>query len=52
MYQSAVKDPISAAYACDFWASMDHGTRGTDLRQRKTKPPRLPNGTPGLGIGG
>ncbi len=32
MYQSAVKDPISAAYACDFWASMDHGTRGTDLR--------------------
>ena len=32
MYQSAVKDPISAAYACDFLASMDHGTRGTDLR--------------------
>jgi len=32
MYQSTVKDPISAAYACDFWASTDKGVRGTDLR--------------------
>lgn len=32
MYESAVKDVISAAYACDFWASTDYGIRGNDLR--------------------
>ena len=32
MYESSVNDTISAAHACEFWASTDYGPRGTDLR--------------------
>lgn len=32
IYLSEVNDVISAARACEFWASTDYGVRGVDLR--------------------